>query len=158
VPLARLPRLLALLLLARALPRRVARAGGRRAPARAGEQRRWVGPAARREPAEARDAREQASGAERAHHLAHLAEGLDELAHLARAPAAAAGDARGATLVDDLGAGALGRRHRADQRLDAPELALVDLLGERADPRQPREDLAQRPHALDHAQLLQQIL
>src|SRR5262249_12138444 len=116
------------------------------------------GPAARREPAEARDAREQASGAERAHHLAHLAEALDELAHLARAPAAAAGDARGATLVDDLGAGALRPRHRADQRLDAPELALVDLLGERADPRQPREDLAQRPHALDHAQLLQQIL
>ena len=91
------------------------------------------------------------------HHLAHLPEAPDQVAHLLGAPAAAARDARRAALVDDLGLRPLGGSHRADQRLDLAELALVDLLGERAEHRQLREHLAQRPELLDHLQLLEQI-
>src|SRR5262245_53927672 len=101
IPLARLARLLALLLLPRAT------AGPHPARAReprTREQRRGVGAAGRREAAEPGDAREETPGrAHRAEELTHLPEALDEVAHVARATAASPGDARGPALVDRLG-------------------------------------------------------
>src|SRR4051794_40382186 len=61
------------------------------------------------------------------HDLAHLAELLDELVDRLDVRAGPAGDAQAARSLDELGPAALLRRHRQDDRLDAVELALVDL-------------------------------
>src|SRR3954471_685353 len=69
--------------------------------------------------------------AEALHHLAHLAELLDQLVDLLDGGAGALGDALAAPALDELGPAALLRGHGEDDRLDAVELALVDLqLGE----------------------------
>src|SRR5204863_7251978 len=62
------------------------------------------------------------------HHLLDLAELLHQRADIARHDPAAVGDAGPARPVDQPGVGPLLRRHRADDRLDPVELALIDLL------------------------------
>src|SRR5918994_5647145 len=64
---------------------------------------------------------------ERAHHLLHLAELLDQLVHGLHAGAGARRDALAARPVDDLRAPPLLVRHGGHDRLDAVQLALVDL-------------------------------
>src|SRR3954454_24299091 len=61
------------------------------------------------------------------HELAHLIELLDELIDLLDARARALGDAQPPRALDELRAPALLGRHRQDDRLNAVELALVDL-------------------------------
>ena len=72
-----------------------------------------------------------------------------------------AGDAGPARAVDLLGVGALERRHRADHRLDAVELALVEvveLLAHLAHARHHPEHRLQRAHLLDGRHLLQEVV
>src|SRR4051812_22906057 len=64
---------------------------------------------------------------ELAHQLLHLAELLDQLADRLNGGARAPGDAPAARAVDDLRIGALLRRHRLDDRLEAVQLALVEV-------------------------------
>src|SRR3982751_762159 len=62
-----------------------------------------------------------------AHELLHLLELLDEPPDRLDRGARAAGDPPPPRAVDDPGVAALGRGHRQDDRLDAVELALVDV-------------------------------
>src|SRR5690606_19420759 len=62
------------------------------------------------------------------HHRLRLLEPLHELVDLGHRGAGAAGDARAPRAVDDLRVGPLLWRHRADHRLDAVDLALVEVL------------------------------
>src|ERR687888_1052386 len=64
---------------------------------------------------------------ERAHHLLHLAELLHEIVHALDGRARPGSDPLAPRAVDDLRIAALGGRHRGHDRLDAIELALVDL-------------------------------
>src|SRR5215210_2392632 len=99
--------------------------------------------------------------AEPLHHLAHLAELLDELVDLLDRGARALGDPQAARALDQLGAVALLRGHREDDRLDAIELALVDLelgelvAGQAGDHPQQR---GERPHLADPLELVQEVL
>src|SRR5919107_4481472 len=96
-----------------------------------------------------------------AHELAHLVELLDELVDLLDARARALRDAQPARALDELRPPALLGRHRQDDRLDAVDLALVDLhlrqlLAREA--RQHAEDRLQRPHLAQRLELLEEVL
>src|SRR3954451_9766079 len=67
------------------------------------------------------------AGRQALHQLAHLAELLDELVDLLDAGARALGDPQPPRALDQLGPAALLRGHGEDDRLDAVQLALVDL-------------------------------
>src|SRR3954468_18809932 len=94
------------------------------------------------------------------HDLAHLAELLDELVDRRDVRPAAVGDPQPARSLDQLRPPALLRRHRQDDRLDAVELALVDLqalhLG--AHTGQHPEQVRQRAHLADLLELIQEVL
>src|SRR5690606_36889110 len=81
-----------------------------------------------REVAHARHPWHASTAAHLAHHLLRAREPLQELVDVARRDAGAARDARTARPVDDLRVLPLGGRHRADDRLDAIDLALVEVL------------------------------
>src|SRR5688572_22705562 len=95
------------------------------------------------------------------HHLAHLTELLDELVDLLDGGAGALGDPLPAPALDQLGPAALLGGHRQDDRLDAVELALVDLqLGELV-PREARDHPQQRrerAHRADPLELVEEVL
>src|SRR6202789_2761008 len=63
------------------------------------------------------------AGGHRAHHLAHLVELLDQRVDVLNPRPRAVCDAFAAGAVDHPGVGALGRRHREDDRLDPVQLA-----------------------------------
>src|SRR3954454_20465533 len=90
---------------------------------------------------------------DRLHHLRHLLARLDQLVDLFDGRARAGGDPLAARGVDDMWDAPLVRRHRQDDCLDLPELAIVDLaealqlLAEAGDY---LEHALQRPHAADH--------
>src|SRR4051812_44243453 len=65
--------------------------------------------------------------AELLHELLHLSELLDELVDVLDRRARPARDSQPPRALDEVGPAALQRRHREDDRLDAVELALVDL-------------------------------
>src|SRR6266545_5704318 len=81
------------------------------------------------------------------HHLTGLAKLLDDRVHLLGGGARATGDTGAPRAVEDLGVVALGRRHRADDRLDPGDVAVVDLdvLELPAHPGQHPQNLVQRP-------------
>src|SRR4051812_27309466 len=96
-----------------------------------------------------------------AHQLAHLVELLHELVDLLDARPRALGDAKPARALDELGPPALLRRHRQDDRLDAVDLALVDLhlrelLARQA--RQHAEDRLERAHLAQRLELLEEVI
>src|SRR3954451_21759179 len=96
-----------------------------------------------------------------AHQLAHLVELLHELVDLLDARARPLGDAQSARALDQLRPPALLGRHRQDDRLDAVDLALVDLhlrelLAGQAG--QHAEDRLQRAHLAQRLQLLEEVL
>src|SRR3954463_7916238 len=96
-----------------------------------------------------------------AHQLAHLVELLDELVDLLGARPRALRDAKPARALDELGPPALLRRHRQDDRLDAVDLALVDLHLRQLlarEPGQHAEDRLQRPHLAQRLELLEEVL
>src|SRR3954467_12348122 len=96
-----------------------------------------------------------------AHQLAHLIELLHELVDLLDARARALGDAKTPRALDELGPPALLRRHRQDDRLDAVDLALVDLHLRQLlarEPGQHAEDRLQRPHLAQRLELLEEVL
>src|ERR671919_1768966 len=83
------------------------------------------------------------------HHLAQLRVLLEQPVHVLHAGAAAARDPLSAAAVDDLRVSALGRRHRADDRVEATEVGLLAVeLGGGG----PLEHLAERQHAHDLVQ------
>src|SRR5699024_3498287 len=82
--------------------------------------------------------------AHRPHHLLGLLEALEQLVDLLDGGPGAAGDAVAARAVDDLGVVALLGRHRADDRLDPADLALVEIV----------QRLAVLPHVRQHAEHL----
>src|SRR3954449_7340946 len=96
-----------------------------------------------------------------AHQLAHLVELLHELVDLLDARARALGDAKTPRALDELRPPALLRRHRQDDRLDAVDLALVDLhlrqllTGQAG---QHAEDRLQRAHLAQRLELLEEVL
>src|SRR5919112_5256969 len=96
-----------------------------------------------------------------AHQLAHLVELLDQLVDLLDARPGALRDAQPARALDELRPPALLRRHRQDDRLDAVDLALVDLhlrqllAGEAG---QHPEDRLQRAHLAQRLELLEEVL
>src|SRR5918996_1113916 len=94
------------------------------------------------------------------HHAAGLVELLDDGVDLLGGGAGAAGDARPARAVEDLGVGALARGHGADDRLDPGHLAVVDLhaLELAAHAGEHAEDLAERAHLLDLLELVEEVL
>src|SRR3954471_18833607 len=99
--------------------------------------------------------------ADLAHQLAHLVELLDELVDLLDARARALRDPQPPRAFDELGPPALLGRHRQDDRLDAVDLALVDLHLRQLLARQPRqhpEDRLQRPHLAQRLELLEEVL
>src|SRR5690606_10522889 len=69
----------------------------------------------------------RADAAHPLHDLLHLAELGEQGGHVGRLHARALGDALPAGRVDEVGVAALGERHRVDHRLDAAQLAVVDL-------------------------------
>src|SRR5262245_9242674 len=92
------------------------------------------------------------------HHFSELRVLLEQPVHVLHAGPAAARDALPAAAVDDVGMTALGRRHRRDDRVEAPEVGglLVELLGggalhELAEAGDHPEELVERPHLLDLA-------
>src|SRR3954453_8626600 len=96
-----------------------------------------------------------------AHQLAHVIELLDQLVDLLDARAGALRDAEPARSLDELGAPALLGRHRQDDRLDAVDLALVDLhLGEllARQAGQHPEDGLQRAHLAQRLELLEEVI
>src|SRR3954452_1651058 len=94
------------------------------------------------------------------HDLAHLAELLDQVIDGGHVRARAVRDAQPARSLDQLRPPALLRRHRKDDRLDAVELALVDLqplhLG--ADAGQHAEEVGERAHLPDLLELREEVL
>src|ERR671933_882649 len=96
-----------------------------------------------------------------AHQLAHLVELLHELVDLLDARPRPLRDAQPARALDELGAPALLRSHRQDDRLDAVDLALVDLhlreLLARQTGQHP-EDRLQRSHPAQRLELLEEVL
>ncbi len=97
------------------------------------------------------------------HHLAHLAELLDELVDLHDRGAGTGGDALAARGLDDLRAGALVGRHGKDDGLGALELAVVEGTGgelflDLAEARHQAEQALERPHFLDHAHLVEEVV
>src|SRR4051794_40131530 len=94
------------------------------------------------------------------HHLLDFGELLDQRAHVAWHHAAAVGDAVAARTVDEARVGPLSRRHRADDRLDAVELTLVDLLVLHLlrEPRDHPDEAAERAHLADLLELLEEVL
>src|SRR4051794_26787510 len=96
-----------------------------------------------------------------AHQLAHLVELLDELVDLLDARPRALRDAKPARALDELGPPALLRGHRQDDRLDAVDLALVDLHLRQLlarEPGQHAEDRLQRPHLAQRLELLEEVV
>src|SRR3954469_15084864 len=96
-----------------------------------------------------------------AHQLAHLVELLDELVDLLDARPRALGDAKPARALDELGPPALLGRHRQDDRLDAVDLAFVDLhlrqlLARQAG--QHAEDRLERAHLAQRLELLEEVV
>src|SRR3954465_7742569 len=96
-----------------------------------------------------------------AHQLAHLIELLHELVDLLDARARALRDANTPRALDELGPPALLRRHRQHDRLDAVDLALVDLhlrqlLARQAG--QHAEDRLERAHLAQRLELLEEVL
>src|SRR5690606_29475129 len=98
--------------------------------------------AAAREVAHARHARHTAATCHLLHHLLRTGEPFEQLVDVRGGGARTAGDPRAARAVDDLGAGALGRGHRAHDRLDAVDLTLVEVL----------DRLTHLAHARQHAE------
>src|SRR3954451_10006178 len=101
------------------------------------------------------------AAAELLHDLAHLAELLDELVDRLDVGAGPPRDAQAPRSLDELRPPALLRRHRQDDRLDAVELALIDLqalellAGEAGHHPQQR---GQRAHLADLLQLGEEVL
>src|SRR5919199_1667743 len=96
-----------------------------------------------------------------AHQLAHLVELLDELVDLLDARPRPLRDAQPARALDELRPPPLLRRHRQDDRLDAVDLALVDLHLRELLARQTGEhpeDRLQRPHPAQRLELLEEVL
>src|SRR3954467_10193261 len=96
-----------------------------------------------------------------AHQLAHLIELLHELVDLLDARARALGDAKTPRALDELGPPALLRRHRQDDRLDAVDLALVDLHLRQLlarEPGQHAEDRLERAHLAQRLELLEKVV
>src|SRR5881397_1787091 len=97
------------------------------------------------------------------HHLSELPELLEQPVHVLHARAAAARDALAAAAVDDLGIVPLARRHRADDRVEAPEVGrfAVDVLGRALEylaEGEHAEDLIERTHLAELLELLAGIL
>ena len=102
-----------------------------------------------------------ASASHRLHHLLGLAEALEQLVDLGDRDTGALGDAGAARAVDLLGVGALERRHRADHRLDAVELAVVEgveLVTHPLHARHHLEHRLERAHLLDGVHLREEVL
>src|SRR5690606_11827336 len=89
------------------------------------------------------DVRRAAAG-DGLHHLRGLLETLPELVDVGDGHARALGDAQTSRSVEDLRVASLARGHRADDRLGAVDLALVEVL----------ELLLHLPHARQHAEHL----
>src|SRR4030095_11493424 len=97
------------------------------------------------------------------HDLPELRELLEQTVHVLHARPAAARDALAAAAVDDLRIAALARRHRADDRVEAPEVGrlAVDVLGralEHLAEREHAEHLVERPHLANLRELLAKVL
>src|SRR5690242_182994 len=95
------------------------------------------------------------------HDLLHLAELLHELVDLLHGGARSAGDPQPPRALDELGSPTLLGGHGEHDRLDAVELALVDLHVLQllaAEARQHPQERLQRPHSPHHAQLTQEVL
>src|SRR3954452_12107750 len=96
-----------------------------------------------------------------AHQRAPLVELLDELVDLLDARPRPLGDAKPARALDELGPPALLGRHRQDDRLDAVDLALVDLHLRQLlarEPGQHAEDRLERPHLAQRLELLEDVV
>src|SRR3954447_17348786 len=96
-----------------------------------------------------------------AHQLAHLVELLHELVDLLDARARALRDPQPARALDQLGPPALLRRHRQHDRLDAVDLALVDLHLRQLlarEPGQHAEDRLEGAHLAQRLELLEEVL
>src|SRR5262245_51990836 len=99
------------------------------------------------------------------HHLPELRILLQEPVHVLHAGAAAPRDALAAATVDDVRMAPLPRRHGRDDGVEAPDVRgfLVELLRggalhELAETGDHPEDLVERPHLLDLAELVAEIL
>src|SRR5665213_2796917 len=101
-----------------------------------------------------------ASATDLAHQLADLRELLDHLVDGLDTGARAACDAEPPRALDQLRAAALLGCHRQDDRLEAVDLALVDLHPShlRADPRQHPEQALHRPHTPHRVDLREEVL
>src|SRR5699024_10273613 len=97
----------------------------------------------------------------RLHHLLGLLDPLEQLVDLLHGGAGAAGDAVAARAVDDLGVVALLGRHRADDRLDPADLALVEVVQRfavLAHVRQHAEHLLDAAHVLELLHLVEEVV
>src|SRR5437588_11283937 len=95
------------------------------------------------------------------HQLFHLLAALEETVHLFDGRARPACDALPPRPVDQLRQRTLRGTHRQDDRLDARELLLVDLVDALELLAQPRDQLhepADRAHAADHPVALEEVL
>src|SRR5207248_7158806 len=97
---------------------------------------------------------------QRAHHLLHLAELLHELVHRAHVRSGPLSDAAAAGTVEDRRVGPLLLRHRRDDRLNAVELAVVDLQATQlaAEAGDHLQQAAHGPHAANLVQLLEEVV
>src|SRR5690606_32605841 len=94
------------------------------------------------------------------HHLGRLIEAGDELVHVCDGHSGAARDPQAPRAVEDLRVAALAGRHRADDRLSAVDLALVEvieLLLHLAHAGQHPEHLLHRAHLLHLLKLLKEV-
>src|SRR5215470_17475766 len=97
------------------------------------------------------------------HHLLELGVLLEQPVDVGDGRAAATRDALAPAAVDDRGFAALGRRHRADHRLEARQILLLpgQLLGQRLlslEERDHVEDLSQRAHGAELLELRGEVL
>src|SRR5207244_5160223 len=107
-------------------------------------------------------ARRQAAPAERAHQALHLAELLQDPVHIGWGGPAPARDASPPAGLDQLRMASLFSGHRVDDRLDAPQLAVVDgrlrRAGNLACARNHLHQLPDRSELLDLLQLAAEVL
>src|SRR6185436_236568 len=102
------------------------------------------------------------ASAELLHELGQLGVLLDQSVDFSQVRSRAGRDPPPARAIQDGGVAPLALGHRADDRLDAPEIAAIDgvlrLLGHPAHARDHRHQLAHRAHLLDLLDLLQDFL